>query len=98
VKAPVFIGDELSSAGFRLAGVHVRTPAADDLAPTLAWAKREASLIMISENYAAILPAAQLRDYLTQETPLFIVVPEIRHPVQTSRLSAAIRSQLGVLA
>ncbi len=97
MRTPLFIGDDISAAGFRLSGTRIRSPLPEELAQTLAWANQEASLIMISAGYAALLPPAQLQVYLTQETPLFVVIPDIRSPVDASHLTAALRSQLGVL-
>ena len=46
--AIVYLGDELSAAGFRLAGVDVRVPAAGAERECLAAAMREASVVLLA--------------------------------------------------
>jgi len=95
--APVFIGDEVTAAGFRLAGVRIRTPEEDELSRILAWAKTNTSLIFITAEYAAKLSHEQQTGLLSQQDPPVVVIPDIRSNTPVQDLATRLRSQLGVL-
>jgi vacuolar-type H+-ATPase subunit F/Vma7 len=84
VVAPVFIGDEVTAAGFRLAGLRVRSPKEGDLQAVLEWANRSTSLIYITAEYAAALEDEQQHRLLAQLYPPVVVIQDIRSntPVQ----------------
>lgn len=96
MAAPVFIGDELSAAGFRLGGARVHAPALEDAAEVFRRAQRETDLILLSVEYARSLPPAELNAVLTAERPLVLVVPDVRqrHPMRD--LPRRLRRELGV--
>lgn len=48
MTVPVFIGDEVTAAGFRLAGVRIRNPEPEDVGSVLDWAVKNTSLIIIT--------------------------------------------------
>ena len=48
MAAPVYLGDEVSAAGFRLAGALVRTPPPGDETAALARARAQAPLVLVS--------------------------------------------------
>ena len=95
--APVFIGDEVTAAGFRLAGVRVRTPLPGDLRGVLDWANNTTSLIFITAEYAAILNQEEQQRLFTQLDPAVVVVPDIRSNTPVQDLATQLRAQLGVL-
>ena len=95
--APVFIGDEVTAAGFRLAGVRVRTPLEGDLQGVLDWACSNTSLIYITAEYAATLGRDQQHRLLTQLEPPVVVIPDIRSNTPMQDLATQLRAQLGVL-
>ncbi|MDH5324657.1 MAG: V-type ATP synthase subunit F [Gammaproteobacteria bacterium] len=97
MPAPVYIGDEISAAGFRLAGVRIRTPKSEDVAQTLAWACDNASLVMLSETMAMQLTEAELQGYLSRLYPPVVMLPEIRSLQSGFDLLSQLRSRLGVL-
>lgn len=97
MAAPVFIGDEVTAAGFRLAGVRIRTPSAEDLPAVLAWARRNASLVLITEQFAALLASTQRAQLLVQLQPPVVVLPDIREKTPLQELATQLRAQLGVL-
>ena len=53
MTAPVYLGDEVSAAGYRLAGALVRTPRAGEEAAALAWALTQAPLVLVTTAVAA---------------------------------------------
>lgn len=97
MAAPVFIGDEVTAAGFHLAGVRIRTPAWEDLLAELSWARRNASLILITAEYAAMLNAEEYQRAITQMEPPLVILPDIRVQTPVQDLATHLRSQLGVL-
>ena len=95
--APVFIGDEVTVAGFRLAGVRVRTPLEGELPGVLDWANSNTSLVYITAEYAATLDQDQQRKLFTQLDPPVVVIPDIRSNTPVEDLATELRAQLGVL-
>lgn len=95
--APVLIGDEVTAAGFRLAGVRVRTPQEDELPGVLEWANNNTSLIYITAEYAATLDQNQQHALFTQLDPPVVVIPDIRSNTPVQDLATELRAQLGVL-
>lgn len=94
--APVFLGDELSAAGFRLGGALTRTPAAGEEAAMFEWARQRAPLVLITPAVAERLPAGQLARALAVTTPLVLIVPDVRGREQPPDLTQALRRQLGM--
>jgi len=97
VVAPVFIGDEVTAAGFRLAGVRVRSPKEGDLQRVLEWANSSTSLIYITAEYAAALEDEQQHRLLAQLYPPVVVIQDIRSNTPVQDLAKQLRAQLGVL-
>jgi vacuolar-type H+-ATPase subunit F/Vma7 len=96
VNSLLFIGDELSAAGYRLAGARVLSPEPAALAAAFAGARNEAALVLISAQYAALLPRALLDEALLAQTPLTVVVPDVRGQVPPPDLERRLRASLGV--
>ena len=97
MSAPIFIGDEISAAGFRLAGVRIRTPLPDELPNFLKWACANTSLLIITAEYAAMLPKADKQRLMSQEMPPVVVIPDVRAKTPIQDLATELRAQLGVL-
>ena len=97
MPAPLFIGDEISAAGFRLAGVRIRTPGEDELQQVLTWARNNATFIMITSDYLSLLGKAERDALLRQEFPPVVEVPDMRTQVAALDLAHQFRSKLGVL-
>lgn len=97
MSAPLFIGDEVSAAGFRLAGVRIRTPAEDELQQVLGWARSNVSFIMITSHYMAMLNKSERESLLRQEYPPVVEVPGMREQVAALDLATQFRGKLGVL-
>jgi len=97
MKVPVFIGDEVSAAGFRLAGVRIRTPQAEELPSVIAWAKKNTSLILITQEYLNQLNKAEQQQLVRLLDPPVAVIPDINSKTPLVDLATQLRSQLGVL-
>ena len=98
MSAPVYLGDEVSAAGFRLAGALVRTPVAGDETAALAWARSQAPLVLLSAAVAAGIGEATLRTALSALTPLVLVLPDLHGETPLPDLAARLRAQLGLEA
>lgn len=95
MAAPVFIGDELTAAGFRLAGASVRTPPPEAIESALQAALQEATLIVIGAGAAARLPPSMLERALESTDPVVAVVPDALGDEPPS-LAGEIRRRLGI--
>jgi len=97
VSVPIYIGDEVSATGFRLAGLRTRTPGPDDCEEVLKWACNEAPLILISAGLAECIPQPRLDECLARQDPPIVVVPDVLGRASMPDLANRLRRQLGVL-
>ena len=95
MPAPLFIGDEVSATGFRLAGVRVRTPVEDEVEQVVKWACGNVSIIMITSAYMLLLPKVLREQLVKQETPPVVVVPDIRNQTPVDDLVTQLHKTLG---
>ncbi len=108
MATPWFIGDELTAAGFRLAGAKVMivqdqreglddskldTEAVKDI---FARGLAEASLLTITTAVAAQLPAERIARAIRTAQPPLAVVPDARDSLPLPDLARRVRSALGV--
>ena len=98
MTSPVYLGDEVSAAGYRLAGAIVRSPAAGEELASLAWARASAPLVLLSAAVAAGIAEAPLRAALSAPKPLVLIVPDLQGEVALPDLAARLRGQLGLEA
>jgi len=94
----IYLGDEVSAAGYRLAGALARSPVAGEEAAALAWARSRASLVLLSAAVAAGIVETVLRTALSALTPLVLIVPDLQGEAPLPDLAARLRSQLGLEA
>jgi vacuolar-type H+-ATPase subunit F/Vma7 len=94
----VYVGDEVSAAGWRLAGVATRGPGAGQEAGALDAAMAEAPLVLVSAAVAARIDAARLEAALAGLQPLVLVVPDPQGRTPLPDLAARLRAQLGIAA
>jgi vacuolar-type H+-ATPase subunit F/Vma7 len=76
MSKPVFIGDELTASGFRLAGADVRVTDDVNVEGVFEDAAATANLILISARSANQLPPGKLNKALKALRPLLVVVPD----------------------
>ncbi|CAG4883072.1 Vacuolar H+transporting two-sector ATPase F subunit [Georgfuchsia toluolica] len=72
----IFVGDELSAAGYRLAGMDTRVPLPGAEAECFGKALQEAYIVLVGYRCARAIPAATLEAALALLSPLVIVVPD----------------------
>jgi vacuolar-type H+-ATPase subunit F/Vma7 len=97
MSLPVYIGDEIEAAGYRLAGLEVRVPIREELLPLILAACEQAPLVLIGAATARDIPPVELDRLLAQVTPPVVVVPDVRRRAGLPDLATRLRSQLGVL-
>lgn len=96
MACPVFIGDEVAAAGFRLAGAEVRVATPGGEAAALDSARASATLVMIDAAVATRLPPEVLRAAMRATAPLTVVVPDLQGEFDYPDLAARLHRQLGI--
>ena len=94
---PVYIGDEVSACGYRLAGLETHVPADNNLPAELDSIIRDAALVLLSADIAGRLPDDQRERLLARVKPAVVVVPDVRGHAQLADMATRLRKQLGVL-
>jgi vacuolar-type H+-ATPase subunit F/Vma7 len=93
----VYIGDEATAAGFRLAGLDTRTAAPGDAGEQLHHALAETpDCVLLDGSLVDFVPRAMLDGALDADSPLFAVVPDIRGRGAPPDLAQIVRSALGI--
>ena len=93
----VYVGDETTAAGFRLAGLDARTAAAGDAGEQLRNALAEApDCVLLDGGLAEFVPPALLERAYTADVPLFAVLPDLRGRGAPPDLARTVRNALGI--
>jgi vacuolar-type H+-ATPase subunit F/Vma7 len=98
MPAPAYIGDEISAAGYRLAGAQVTVPGDGEASAALAAARVSSPLVLVSAAVAADIDEAQLRAAMMALQPLVLIVPDVQGEAPLPDLAARLRGQLGMEA
>jgi vacuolar-type H+-ATPase subunit F/Vma7 len=96
VKPPVYIGDEVSGAGYRLAGAQILVPEPGRASEALEEARARAPLVLLSAAAAAEIFEGQLAVAVAAISPLTVVVPDPVGGVPAPDLATRLRAQLGM--
>lgn len=96
MSAAIFIGDELTAAGFRLTGIETLVPAAKDVGQAFDDARARAGLVIITAELARSIPASELEAALLAETPALAIVPDVRFTTSPPDLAGKLRRVLGI--
>jgi vacuolar-type H+-ATPase subunit F/Vma7 len=95
MSATIFIGDELTAAGFRLTGVETMTPAPGTARRALADARRRAAFVIVTADICRHVPPSELQAALLAETPILAIIPDILSRVSPPDLERRLRVALG---
>lgn len=96
MEIPIYLGDEVNGAGFRLAGAEVRVPAPGRAAEALDDARAKAPLVLVSAAVAAEIPESRLAAAVAAISPLTLVVPDPVGGTPMPNLATRLRAQLGM--
>ena len=96
MRTPVFIGDELTAAGFRLTGIETLTPSGEEVRDIFAAARRRAEVVVLTAEFADYVPAAELEEALRAEAPIVVVIPDILARASPPDLTQGLRATLGL--
>jgi len=97
MSLPVFIGDEVSAQGYRLAGLRTLVPGEDDLLALIGRSCEQAPLVLIDASLVQAIPGAVLDELLAGIAPPVVIVPQVRGTAHRSDIATRLRRQLGVL-
>lgn len=97
MERPLFIGDEVTAAGYRLAGLEIRTPSPRDAHQALEQARNQPPpLILLTAEYAQQVAPDALDQILGQAQPPVHLVEDAGGRVAVPDLAARIRTRVGV--
>ena len=96
MMAPVFIGDETTAAGFRLAGFETEIPPPGEAGKALSRVHQQTRLVLITAACARDIPDQDLDEAMRATAPLLLVVPDINAAVEPPDLAVRIRQILGI--
>lgn len=96
MQGALFIGDEVTATGFRLAGCDVLPGDADKISERFERACATYALIMLSAAAANRIDRAQLAARQRAVQPLVVVIPDIRGREATEDLTLTIKNVLGI--
>jgi vacuolar-type H+-ATPase subunit F/Vma7 len=93
----LYIGDEVTAAGYRLAGVETLVPdPADGMSVLQSATTGAAELILLSGRLTSGLPPEELVQALARVTPLLAIVPDVFGRGAPPDLAHEVRSALGI--
>jgi vacuolar-type H+-ATPase subunit F/Vma7 len=97
MKPCAFLGDEVSAAGFRLAGVEAHVPRSEQVPGLFRRLLNECGLVLITAGIAEEVPEDLLRPALVAGRPPVLVIPDVRWQTEPPDLGALLRRQLGMV-
>lgn len=96
MAAAVFIGDELTAAGFRLTGIDTVVPQPEAAAEALRTARQQAALVIMTAELARQVPKAELEAALLAEAPTVAIIPDVLERATPPDLVSQLRRALGI--
>ena len=97
MSAAMYIGDEISAAGYRLCGVEVHIADRQSALSLIKQAIESASLVLVGSSTAQFLVTSELGVLLENITPPVLVVPDVAGGQAAPDITSLIHKQLGML-
>lgn len=91
-----FIGDELTAAGYRLAGAGTYTPDKPQITEAFAKIGQDCDLLLMTAEYARELPQGVLSAALQESEPLVLIVPDVLRQHMPPDLARDVDRALGI--
>lgn len=98
MTTPLFIGDEVTAAAYRLAGVRTLIADKDTLATTFDEALKDTNLLLITAVCAAELPTGRIDSAMRTADPLVLIVPDAANRIAPPDLGREVDHVLGIEA
>ena len=95
-KLAIFIGDEASAAGYRLAGLATIVAEKDHETSAFVEALEHATVVLVSSTVAACIDPARLRCAFAAMSPLVVVVPALDASVPFPDIAIQLRAEIGL--
>ncbi len=95
MPAPIYLGDEVTAAGYRLAGAQVFVPEPGTETEALERARAQAELVLVAAAIASRVRPAVLAQALSSPSPLTVVVPDLSG-AELPDVATRLRAQLGL--
>lgn len=92
----IFIGDELSAAGFRLTGIETVVPEPEGVGAAFDDARKRAGLVILTAELANRVSPAELEAAMLAETPTLAIIPDVLLRAEPPDLGKKLRSVLGI--
>jgi len=92
----VFIGDELTATGFRLAGATAMIVPPEEATDALRSALQEASLVLLAASHARRVGVSELDAALTSTHPITVLVDDVLEREPPPDMDQMMRRALGV--
>lgn len=96
MPAPFFIGDEVTAAGYRLAGARTLVPAPDEMPAAFTAALEQAEIVFITAASAEYLDGKRLDAAIRRADPLILVVPDAAGRTAPPDTGASVDRVLGI--
>jgi len=96
MTAPIFLGDEVTGTGYRLAGADVRVPAADKVNLEFRQALADGDFVILAAGIAALLPANTVSQAVLRADPLVLIVPDAVDRLEPPDYGAVVTRALGI--
>ncbi len=94
--AAIFIGDELTAAGFGLTGLETLVPTPEAAGDALKQARKKAALVIITADFARRVPVLELEAALIAEAPTVAIIPDILFRTPPPDVARRLRRALGI--
>jgi vacuolar-type H+-ATPase subunit F/Vma7 len=93
----LYIGDEATAAGYRLAGADVRVPDPGEVVETFRLAcEEDLDLLLLAAELVEALPAEELQAAMLRERPLVALVSDVHGRHAAPDVAREVRFALGI--
>ena len=92
----VFIGDDITAIGVRLAGVETHTPQPDALPALVAELRGATQLVMMTPDAFGALPPRLAQELADSELPLIAIIPDARGIMPIPDTETDVKRALGI--
>ena len=96
MRTAVFLGDEVTGTGYRLAGADVRVPASDRIDREFRQALEDGELVILTTECALMLPPETISEAVRRADPLVLIVPDAVQRLEPPDYNGVVTRALGI--